>query len=140
MRGSHYLWPCTTHQFRYATYQYYCCPSQANPILVIYFAQVTFGIFKGIVNDTTGATSTILVLDPSNYEEVVMDGTISFSINAQREVCSIMKPGGSGVTASEILGTDGLIYAAKLIVNTIILILNWFIRFRSGYKEGGCTC
>lgn len=64
---------------------------------------VTLGIFKGIIEEGNGS-ATVNVLDPTLQEEAALDGTLTFSINAQKEICSIMKPGGCGLSTAEIIG------------------------------------
>jgi exosome complex component RRP45 len=68
---------------------------------------VTLGIVRNASPDTSLAGG-VLFLDPCNYEEAVMDGSISFSINAQKEICSILKPGGCGLSTSDIIGSFAL--------------------------------
>jgi len=74
---------------------------------------VTLGVFKGIKSsgDSTELPSMILIADPSSAEESCMDGSLTFSINAHRELCAIHKPGQVAVTASVVLK------AAKIATN-----------------------
>ena len=65
---------------------------------------VTLGIFKDIIGNGSVAATTVTVIDPTFQEEAVFDGSIAFSINAQKEICSIMKPGGCGLSSAEIIG------------------------------------
>lgn len=52
---------------------------------------VTFGLYS----DPTGASTTVSALvDPSHREELVMDGTTTFSFNKYGEMCSLDFPGG----------------------------------------------
>ncbi|GFH51016.1 hypothetical protein CTEN210_07492 [Chaetoceros tenuissimus] len=52
---------------------------------------VTFGLYS----DPTGASTTVSALvDPSHREELVMDGTTTFSFNKYGEICSLDFPGG----------------------------------------------
>jgi exosome complex component RRP45 len=43
------------------------------------------------------------VLDPTHLEEVVSAGTMTITLNAQRELCVLSKAGGSALTADEIM-------------------------------------
>ena len=44
-------------------------------------------------SDGNSSGSTYILVDPSAPEEADMDGFITYSINAQNEICSIHKPG-----------------------------------------------
>jgi len=52
--------------------------------------------------DGFSSSSTVLLVDPSTNEEFAMDGSLVFSINAHKELCSVHKPGGVAVSASAI--------------------------------------
>jgi exosome complex component RRP45 len=47
------------------------------------------------------------VLDPSQLESTLSDGTMSLSLNAQRELCVVQKAGGVPLTMDEILRLVG---------------------------------
>lgn len=71
---------------------------------------VTLGIFKEPKADA------LLIVDPSSLEEAVMDGYISFAINAHREICAISKPGQQAVPVSLILqGTQIALARAEVL-------------------------
>ena len=45
----------------------------------------------------------VLLTDPTVEEERAMDGKLLFSVNAHRELCSLMKPGGVSLSADTIV-------------------------------------
>nr|GEX23060.1 exosome complex component RRP45A-like isoform X1 [Tanacetum cinerariifolium] len=55
---------------------------------------VTFG-FIGDEN--------IVVIDPTHYEEAVMGGSMTATLNTNGDVCAIQKAGGAGVLQSSIM-------------------------------------
>lgn len=71
---------------------------------------VTLAIFKNIPvkSDESIVVNDVLVLDPTGREELAMDGHFMLSINAHREVCAVLKPGGVGVTSSLLIQGAGL--------------------------------
>ncbi|WVQ70795.1 hypothetical protein IAR50_000317 [Cryptococcus sp. DSM 104548] len=44
------------------------------------------------------------ILDPSHLEEVLCAGTLTLTLNAQREICVLSKAGGTPLAADEIMG------------------------------------
>ena len=70
---------------------------------------VSFAIFTGIGGSSSSSSAsvdsdiTILVADPSPEEENVMDGRISYSVNAHKELCGIHKPGYGSLTTELIV-------------------------------------
>ncbi|RXK41045.1 exosome complex component RRP45 [Tremella mesenterica] len=44
------------------------------------------------------------ILDPTHLEESLCTGTLSITLNAQREICVLSKAGGSALAASEMMG------------------------------------
>ncbi|KAL8170514.1 hypothetical protein V2J09_022318 [Rumex salicifolius] len=52
---------------------------------------VTFALFSKI---------NIVVVDPTYFEEALMEGRLTFTVNINGDVCAIQKPGGVGVTQS----------------------------------------
>ncbi|ODN99597.1 exosome complex component RRP45 [Cryptococcus wingfieldii CBS 7118] len=44
------------------------------------------------------------ILDPSHLEEVLCSGTLTLTLNAQREICVLSKAGGTPLAADEIMG------------------------------------
>eukprot|EP01031_Cornospumella_fuschlensis_P031560 gene31560-38145_t len=80
----------------------------------------TLGIFKRVQvvtklnnpsTDKPAAASQeklVYLIDPSAAEEACMDGKITFAINAYKELCSILKPGGVSLPSSAILAASAL--------------------------------
>lgn len=54
---------------------------------------LTFAYFEGLSP----------ILDPSHLEEVLAAGTMTITLNAQRELCVLSKAGGSALSPDEIL-------------------------------------
>lgn len=54
---------------------------------------LTFAYFEGLPP----------ILDPTHLEEVLAAGTMSITLNAQRELCVLSKAGGSALSPDEIL-------------------------------------
>jgi exosome complex component RRP45 len=44
------------------------------------------------------------ILDPTHLEEVLATGTLTLTLNAQRELCVLSKAGGTPLAPSEIMG------------------------------------
>ena len=42
----------------------------------------------------------LLVSDPLGEEEAIMDGSITYSLNSDNELCALHKPGGAALTPS----------------------------------------
>ncbi|XP_038879560.1 exosome complex component RRP45B-like isoform X3 [Benincasa hispida] len=55
---------------------------------------VTFAFFR---------SESTLVIDPTHYEEAVMGGRMTVTLNANNDVCAIQKAGGEGVLQSVIM-------------------------------------
>eukprot|EP01034_Spumella_vulgaris_P024326 gene24326-30649_t len=82
---------------------------------------VSLGVFKNTAIPTASSSSSsgaegddsatvkkpfrplLLVTDPTLQEEAAMDGRVSFSINAHRELCAMNKPGGVALPAAVIV-------------------------------------
>lgn len=47
--------------------------------------------------------STIMLVDPSLKEELAMDGRITITMNAHREICAVQKAGGAPLTVAQIM-------------------------------------
>lgn len=43
------------------------------------------------------------ILDPSHLEETLADGTLTLTLNAQRELCVLSKAGGTALAADEVM-------------------------------------
>jgi len=75
--------------------------------------QVTLGIFKkGTQQQSLGSGNKeiipmhekyIFIVDPSSQEDSAIDGRISFSLNAHKELCAVSKPGGISLPAQLIM-------------------------------------
>jgi exosome complex component RRP45 len=64
------------------------------------------------------------VLDPSQLESVLSEGTMSLALNAQRELCVVQKAGGVPLPADEILKLVGKVKVAfKLFANACFMYL-----------------
>lgn len=50
----------------------------------------------------------VFVLDPSSAEESAADGSITFSMNAYKELCSVSKPGGVALPADTVITAAAL--------------------------------
>ena len=74
---------------------------------------VTFGLMRE--PNTEGSART--VLDPSAREEAVMDGRITLSLNAHRELCAIHKLGGAPVKPGQIVQLAHI--ASERVVETL---------------------
>jgi hypothetical protein len=59
---------------------------------------VTFGVCS--------AADNCVFLDPSDREELVMDGRITYSVNAHRELCGVHKIGACGVALQRVGGAQ----------------------------------
>lgn len=60
---------------------------------------ITIGIFKTSIE----SQSIILIADPSNEEEIWMNGALQFCINAHGEICVVNKKGNVGIRSSIIM-------------------------------------
>lgn len=89
---------------------------------------ITFALFADIVKDGSGSSggstattsTTILVADPTAAEAQVMNGSISYSINAHRELCGINKPGHCPISQELILKGAQLATARALQLHQLL--------------------
>ena len=47
--------------------------------------------------------SNIILVDPSLKEELAMDGRITMTLNAHREICAVQKAGGTPLSVAQIM-------------------------------------
>lgn len=87
---------------------------------------VTLGVFKKSLPVNSGSTGGaavvgaleasssddrfIFVLDPSAEEEKVMDGRITYSLNAHKELCAVSKPGGVAMPIQSMMRAAQICY------------------------------
>lgn len=92
---------------------------------------VTYGIFKNIpvVNtldnengavDGSGGADTLLIADPSSNEEQWLDGSISYSVNAHRELCGLHKPGNASLTKDMVIKGAMLAYDRAMVLHLLL--------------------
>ncbi len=60
------------------------------------------------------------ILDPTHLEELLSTGTLTLTLNAQRELCVMSKAGGTPLAVSEIMG---VLHVAVERVRTMVKIL-----------------
>ena len=64
---------------------------------------ITFGLF-GDPTGAAGSSKVAAILDPSNREQLVMDGSITFAFNRHKELCTLDFNGGCELRTSQLLG------------------------------------
>ena len=63
---------------------------------------ITFGLF-GDPTGATGSSKVAAILDPSDREQLVMDGSITFAFNRHKELCALEFNGGCELRTTQLL-------------------------------------
>ena len=64
------------------------------------------------------------ILDPTHLEAVLSTGTLTLTLNAQRELCVLSKAGGTPLAATEIMGVVHVgVDRVRMMVKTIEIAL-----------------
>lgn len=77
---------------------------------------VTIGIFKTSIE----SKSIVLIADPSNEEEIWMNGSLQFCINAHGEICVVNKKGNVGIKSSIIMKAANLASDRAKVLHNIL--------------------
>jgi len=80
-------------------------PLDENETVPLSVHHIPVSVSFGLFNDNNKA---IAIIDPTEREEQVMDGSISIAINKFNEICGIQKGGGAGLTSEELFKLIGI--------------------------------